>query len=287
LTTPLLLASSDGGVVSENSLYATTSSGVVNVAVAINGSAIMENTEYLFVNSTTHENTVQFCVMFEMETDTGVSVNYKQTDMIIIIDMTRGFSITDVATMKTEQSNVDLEAELDFADSSYQCNDATDDDDNTWVEKTQTLSQGDLLKICYAVSSNDISPVKVLTFDLASTGDLSNDMSSLIGLYFTMCKDNKCFIKTMVPSKYFALDRFADIAHEDYPNLVSSGTILMAFGSRSLTAVHTRALEDVIDGKINVQVGLGVADVYLENSGSITSTLTVFMVIIGSAIAFV
>mmetsp|Transcript_19361 Transcript_19361/g.27371 ORF Transcript_19361/g.27371 Transcript_19361/m.27371 type:complete len:322 (+) Transcript_19361:778-1743(+) len=253
------------------------SSGTVDatgkVAIDINiDEALIGDSSVMTIDTESYKNKIEICVRASLETEGALEVNFHETILIIDVDMTADFSI-EAITQRTNATDVDKEASLNYTNSAYICDEAVEGNSSTWTEVVGAAKkQGDLLQVCYEINNGGVTPTRVLEWKMSSSGQDGTDNSTLTDIGIardggssdlgsvssTLCEGNKCLIKSVILAKHFAAARFDG---NTKPTLRVDGEILLQFGDETRRLVRAndvalRALQDSTESQFNVEVGL-------------------------------
>jgi len=156
------------------------------------------------------------------------SINFHETLVDISVDLTANFTLTSIATDRTNADAEDATAALDYPVVAYYCN-----DDNSEVDAV-ALAQGSSLQVCVRMDESVTEEVHVsdiLTFVVSQPDGPASSTTTIEAtetdpLTAKDCASNQdgiCNVKTQLPSKFFVEPVPADLQVD--------GVAILAFGA--------------------------------------------------------
>merc|ERR1712043_61508 len=200
----------------------------------------------------TKKGIITFCMRLDLYADKNktFSINFHETVATITVDMTKGFSFEGISTDRDEASNVTQSTTADYTLDAYQCKDSSGTPSN------QVMSQASILGLCIdlgpdieGIQLEDILNLTLIQDNngVSSTPILSGQSDGLTSVNCDLNQGKRCFIQTMVVSKFFT----PEAANA---NITASGTVLLKLGRRLL---HRAYLDLSSDGR-NEEQGEGI-----------------------------
>jgi len=196
----------------------------VGVGINVHEGKIQDDNNGVWSSIDPSSGEIKFCVMVELYTDDSMSnsVNFHETVITLTVDMSRGFTMTNISTDRDDASVTDKNVTANYTLLAYRC-----DESRQEITEPQPVSQGDDLLVCVESTTDNVIPVEIDSFDLiqdgvhggqfspVTTGGNTNDFSEV------SCSGSICTIHTMVISSFFNPNNSG--------NIQGSGKAVLAF----------------------------------------------------------
>jgi hypothetical protein len=196
---------------------------------------IMEETirtsKHYTENADATQATISFCLRIDYNYNDGgteESINFHETSVTILVDLTANFTLAEINTGRTDATQMNETAQLDYPVTAYFCKDNYDE------AGFPTLTQGSLLQFCVKIDESVDDPVfvaDILEISLSQPGGNaapSRPISNTINDPLTQktCSElGICNVKHQLTSKWF-MDPFPEPLQVD-------GVALLSFGIAS------------------------------------------------------
>jgi hypothetical protein len=177
--------------------------------------------------------TIDFCIRLDYVYDPADGsaesvINFHETNVTLIVDLTAGFSLTGIAVDRDAAEEASAAVALKYPVTAYFC------DDSSVEIPPPTLSQGAVMQFCVEINENVttsgvyVSDILSVDLDQSSGGVQHADIiTDAVADWLTRktCSAGICNIKTQLTSKWFA--------EIDPESMDITGTALLAFGNAS------------------------------------------------------
>jgi hypothetical protein len=200
----------------------------LSVSVDVDEATITDSRYYTSLNATNAE--IGFCVRVDYLLN-GDSVNFRETILIIDIDLTAGFRLDSFQQVRVQSDEDRVDSNIEYPVLVYHC-----DESNDKLALIPVLAQGTAMQMCVeldpAVTNENVFVVDILSVDLhQEKADLSVSHKNIIDeaipnpLTSELCQGGICNIKTQLDSGWFSDPIPRDIE--------ATGIAILAFGSLS------------------------------------------------------